>query len=100
MSDYVSPTWQYSAICPEGYDFVRPWCKLHGTSEQAPTDAIPPSNVGTLVEGARAIAIQSMQYSDKVHAEIKYSTISSGLALLIAFAALAGTLLKSQRRPD
>ena len=92
---YVHPKWAYSAVCPGGYDYVAPWCKLHGYAGPVPEGYEPPRQPGeAMVQRSEALVGQAWMMVDGISTKANMAMIGSGLALIIAFAALLTSNLK------
>jgi len=93
---YLRPEWAFSPVCPNGYDYVAPWCKQRGYAGDAPSEKIlPPGPCGEMVENARAVAQnahalagQAWMKADGLTHRTETANLAAGAALLIAFMAL------------
>jgi hypothetical protein len=92
---YARPEWNYSPVCPDGYDYVRPWCKLKGYAG-APPDVPEPPRVPPeiILEQTKGLVGDISARVDVVTSKVDMALASTGLALLLAFAALIAANLK------
>jgi hypothetical protein len=98
---YIQPGWVISPECPDGYDYIAPWCKLRGYSGGAPEMADgekqPPSPCDVVVNFTRGLTFKAWGNLDLAGAKGDMATIGAGTALIIAVIALISARLKARR---
>jgi hypothetical protein len=87
---YERPTWAYSAVCPNGYDYVQPWCKQRTYTGEPPskkeTEQVPFGPWDVQLQRAITLSEQSWEKAQSFGAKADFAAISSALALATAFA--------------
>jgi hypothetical protein len=98
---YVQPGWVISPECPDGYDYVEPWCKRHGYSGAAPQTAEgqkqPPDPCDVVVSFSRGVAFSAWGKLDFGSAKSDMAMVGAATALIIAVMALISLRLKPRR---